>query len=625
MIARATYGALRLDIVVSHFGAMVSVMDDISGDTEYHLPWALSSLSMSESSPTLETGTVVIIRGLKAKPELNGKAATVESFNEESGRYNVKLEAGDIFALKPEALRPNRPGKEKGMEAACAMSAPNVFAEMTSEAPPPPPNLTLITAPGTISGYKNVTYIKTSQKYRVSFWDASAKKMVHLGALHATAEEAARVWAEHAWRNQATSIGDTTDHAPRPPPTPMEIAKSSASAAAAPAASAGAAPDTASGTASMVYRHLLKGRRVSVWWEDDRKWYDGTVRDYSALGEHLVLYDDGEQRQEKLDTCSWKLLAEPSRGSGGRGGNRRGTGIGRGAGKQPAAESAARVRGAGGRGPGGRAQAQPKSQKQPQPPTLPLPSSVVTPFCSQLEGDAMAALLVIWQVARIFGPRLCDKYTPPTLEQLHGALIGSAPLAHSDVLGELHMILLERLLALEDAPLHGDEQAEALRADISARASAAGRGAEQMHGYPSGWMAIKHRSASGHTYKEYFAPDGRRFRTLLESRSALELMAAGARVERASDSAARVDAEAHQPEPRESQLTDEPADLLAIGVRCLRDCLPFLRSSPLVWPEVLRLAACWWRARESPHHDSEAPQDGESAHAYARPNIQPLS
>ena len=60
----------------------------------------------------LETGTVVIIRGLKAKPELNGKVATVESLNEENGRYNVKLEAGEVLALKPEALELPAPKNE---------------------------------------------------------------------------------------------------------------------------------------------------------------------------------------------------------------------------------------------------------------------------------------------------------------------------------------------------------------------------------------------------------------------------------------------------------------------------------------------------------------------------------
>ena len=57
----------------------------------------------------------------------------------------------------------------------------------------------------------------------------------------------------------------------------------------------------------------LVGTRLSVWWEDDEAWYDGTVRGFSdALGEHLIRYDDGEQRQEALDTCRWKRLTATS-------------------------------------------------------------------------------------------------------------------------------------------------------------------------------------------------------------------------------------------------------------------------------------------------------------------------
>jgi len=55
----------------------------------------------------------------------------------------------------------------------------------------------------------------------------------------------------------------------------------------------------------------LVGLRVSVWWEEDEMWYRGKVRSFGdALGEHLVCYDDGEQRQETLDECRWRLLSD---------------------------------------------------------------------------------------------------------------------------------------------------------------------------------------------------------------------------------------------------------------------------------------------------------------------------
>ena len=48
--------------------------------------------------------TRVKLGGLKAKPELNGLSATIESFVEATGRYNVKLDDGTVLALKPENL-----------------------------------------------------------------------------------------------------------------------------------------------------------------------------------------------------------------------------------------------------------------------------------------------------------------------------------------------------------------------------------------------------------------------------------------------------------------------------------------------------------------------------------------
>jgi len=79
------------------------------------------------------------------------------------------------------------------------------------------------------------------------------------------------------------------------------------------AAAVGRAAEHMNGAASAVppnarlLGHSLVGSRLSVWWEEDEAWYAGTVRAFSdALGEHLVCYDDGEQRQELLDECSWK-------------------------------------------------------------------------------------------------------------------------------------------------------------------------------------------------------------------------------------------------------------------------------------------------------------------------------
>ena len=68
-----------------------------------HVP--MDSMDVTDCGPNEEIppGTTIAITGLKAKPELNGQLATVESLAE-NGRYNVRLASGDILALKPEAL-----------------------------------------------------------------------------------------------------------------------------------------------------------------------------------------------------------------------------------------------------------------------------------------------------------------------------------------------------------------------------------------------------------------------------------------------------------------------------------------------------------------------------------------
>jgi hypothetical protein len=49
----------------------------------------------------------------------------------------------------------------------------------------------------------------------------------------------------------------------------------------------------------------LVGSAVSVYWDDDRAWYVGTVKEFDRVsGWHTVAYDDGEQRSEPLnDPC----------------------------------------------------------------------------------------------------------------------------------------------------------------------------------------------------------------------------------------------------------------------------------------------------------------------------------
>ena len=60
---------------------------------------------MPSSEDVIVAGCRVRVDGLKARPELNGQLATVETLNEESGRWNVMIDdRREPFALKSEAL-----------------------------------------------------------------------------------------------------------------------------------------------------------------------------------------------------------------------------------------------------------------------------------------------------------------------------------------------------------------------------------------------------------------------------------------------------------------------------------------------------------------------------------------
>ena len=56
----------------------------------------------------------------------------------------------------------------------------------------------------------------------------------------------------------------------------------------------------------------LVGKRVRVYWPDDKKWYSGQAKAFDSVTlEHLVRYDDGEERQEcltGLEPLQWELL-----------------------------------------------------------------------------------------------------------------------------------------------------------------------------------------------------------------------------------------------------------------------------------------------------------------------------
>jgi hypothetical protein len=84
----------------------------------------------AEADPDL-IGARVKIVGIKARPELNGLAGNVESYNQETGRYNVKIfriQSAEVMALKPDNLK--KTGAAKGGD------DPLEDDDVTYEAPP---------------------------------------------------------------------------------------------------------------------------------------------------------------------------------------------------------------------------------------------------------------------------------------------------------------------------------------------------------------------------------------------------------------------------------------------------------------------------------------------------------
>ena len=63
-------------------------------------------------------------------------------------------------------------------------------------------------------------------------------------------------------------------------------------------------------------RRVPKGTRISVYWDCEGRWYDGTVRDFDACSDrYTIVYDDGDQRHEPLEDAAlkWKRLTpQPS-------------------------------------------------------------------------------------------------------------------------------------------------------------------------------------------------------------------------------------------------------------------------------------------------------------------------
>jgi len=102
--------------------------------------------------------------------------------------------------------------------------------------------------------------------------------------------------------------------APRPNPRPAAPRNVGSSSAAAPAgSSAGGASSSSSLTPSP--GEEIVGRRISIFWAQDRRWYDGLVDDYEVSLHHIT-YDDGDDEWLRLVPEEYELLVRDQDGSG---------------------------------------------------------------------------------------------------------------------------------------------------------------------------------------------------------------------------------------------------------------------------------------------------------------------
>ena len=227
--------------------------------------------------------------------------------------------AAAVAVLEPLSLAPSHsmvtvspPARAEDMEAF-------VFASVGHEA--------LVVFLSQYMKTKGVTQGKVAEKMGVSSamlskWTNGGGRLTAEAEMRVDAKVAALLSGKPA-TSEAPAPAPATTPAPAAPPTPMAVSAAAGvgagsagkrtrtvdTPAPAPqrapvsASAAGKLPKTAGG-------QLLLGTRVRVWWEDDERWFDGTVREYSSASDaYLVRYDDGDQRYEPLGNPDivWEL------------------------------------------------------------------------------------------------------------------------------------------------------------------------------------------------------------------------------------------------------------------------------------------------------------------------------
>jgi len=110
-------------------------------------------------------------------------------------------------------------------------------------------------------------------------------------------------------------------HLPPKPPKPLKTPPTAGVPVTRPGG-AGSSSDPPPSIAA--YAEEIVGNRISVYWEHDRKWYDGLLDEYDAthvnedgqLAPHHITYDDDDDEFLHLGSARWTFLVESEHGGG---------------------------------------------------------------------------------------------------------------------------------------------------------------------------------------------------------------------------------------------------------------------------------------------------------------------
>ena len=71
--------------------------------------------------------------------------------------------------------------------------------------------------------------------------------------------------------------------------------------------------DLDEGDLSIEFGGSIVGGTISLFWEEDKKWFRGEVQEYDPkTGKYYIVYEDGDKHWEDLQLEVWQMVREPS-------------------------------------------------------------------------------------------------------------------------------------------------------------------------------------------------------------------------------------------------------------------------------------------------------------------------